>query len=254
MPRKQCFVIMPIGDQSFGSNKISASELRKKYDDLIKEAIKIADPTLEVTRADDVSLPGTITTDILTRIMHSDLVIADVTYPNPNVFYELGLRHASRSGTVIIRDKQGPQLPFDISHQRAIEYTNTASGLKDLGGDLKAVFDLFTRNPSATDNHFQELAKLTKYQFPSYANDENVEDEQTALIMEIFKTPDMLKLFSNLPDGEEPDPVETLRAMTKNPKLAESMARMMAKSGHLSFGNTEKKPSAQRSRTRKRRK
>ena len=94
MPLRTCFVVMPIGDQDVGNIKVAASELKAKYDDLIKEAIAKANPLLEVVRADEVSGPGMITSDIITRIMHSDLVVVDVTYPNPNVFYELGLRHA----------------------------------------------------------------------------------------------------------------------------------------------------------------
>ena len=95
---------MAIGEQSHDGTTVSAKELRSHYDDLIKEALLKARPNLEITRADDVAAPGAITSDILTRIMHSDLVVADVTYPNPNVYYELGLRHASKNGTVIIRD------------------------------------------------------------------------------------------------------------------------------------------------------
>src|SRR5262249_13797312 len=77
-------------------------QLRSRYDDLIREALLHADPTLEIMRADDVSAPGAITSDILTRLMHAEIVVADITFPNPNVFYELGLRHACRSGTIII--------------------------------------------------------------------------------------------------------------------------------------------------------
>ena len=109
---KTCFVVMPIGDQHFNNISITAGELKTRYDDLIKEAILRAAPELEIVRADEISRPGTITSDILTRIMHSDLVIADVTYPNPNVFYELGLRHACRPGTIIIKDKNSSRSPF----------------------------------------------------------------------------------------------------------------------------------------------
>lgn len=115
---KSVFVVMPIGDQSYGDVSITESELRDRYDHLIREALLKAAPDLEVMRADDVDAMGAITTDILTRIMHADIVIADVTYPNPNVFYELGLRHTSRNGTIIIRDRDGPRTPFDIAHLR----------------------------------------------------------------------------------------------------------------------------------------
>lgn len=89
-----CFVIMPIGTQTIGNTTITEDELKKKYDYIIKNAILKADPTLEVLRADEELNPGSISNDIFTKLMHSKYVIADITYPNPNVFYELGIRHA----------------------------------------------------------------------------------------------------------------------------------------------------------------
>jgi len=167
MASKKCFVIMPIGGQEFGAVKVTTADLKQRYDDLIKEAIQKADPSLEIVRADEVSFPGSITSDVITRIMHSDIVVADVTYPNPNVFYELGLRHACRVGTVIIRDKKGPRIPFDILHLRHIEYENTPSGLKALAEDLKKHFEYLEKNPEHPDNQFQELAQLSVTSFPN---------------------------------------------------------------------------------------
>jgi len=136
---------MPIGDQEFNGMKATADELKQRYNDLIKEAIQKADPLLEVVRADEVSEPGSITTDIITRIMQSHLVVAAATYPNPNVFYELGLRHACRVGTVIIRDKNGPKPPFDIVTLRHIEYENTPTGLKALSEKLRVLFPIWRK-------------------------------------------------------------------------------------------------------------
>src|SRR4029077_14017953 len=116
---------------------------------------------LDVVRADDVAAPGTITSDILTRLMHSDIVVCDASFPNPNVFYELGLRHACRLGTVIIKDRNSPSVPLDIARLRHIEYDNTPSGLKKLAEDFKSFLEHFAKNPERPDNHFQELAKVT---------------------------------------------------------------------------------------------
>lgn len=58
MAGETCFIIMAIGDQNYENVKVTAKDLRNKYDDLIKEAIKKARPGLEVTRADDIALPG----------------------------------------------------------------------------------------------------------------------------------------------------------------------------------------------------
>ncbi|MDK2970557.1 MAG: hypothetical protein PWP23_312 [Candidatus Sumerlaeota bacterium] len=254
MAPKQCLVIMPIGDQVVDGKTITMAELRKRYDDLIKEAIKIADPELEVTRADDVAMPGTITSDILTRIMHSPIVIGDVTFPNPNVFYELGLRHACRLGTVIIRDKEGPRLPFDIAHQRAVEYSNTPSGLKELGEKLKQVFGHFSRNPTVADNHLQELAQLTKYRFPDYSDKTEVEDPETVLFMEVMQTPSLMKLFIEAGEGAKPDPATLVAAIVENPKLAPLFAKMLVKSGSFSLTpNKQLPPAPPQRKSRKRR-
>jgi S-layer protein (TIGR01567 family) len=154
---------MPIGNQKIGDEMISAESLRSKYDDLIKEAILRAKPDLDVTRADDVDIPGVITNDILKRLMTSDYVVADITFPNPNVFYELGLRHACKIGTILIKEKSDVPLPFDIAHSRYIEYDNTGTGLKKLSQRLKKQFEWFENNKNIPDNQFIELANhITK--------------------------------------------------------------------------------------------
>jgi hypothetical protein len=210
MTTKTCFVVMPIGDQVFGDVKLTADELKRHYDDLIKEAILKADPSLEVVRADEVSLPGSITQEILTRLMHSDFVVADVTYPNPNVFYELGLRHACRVGTVIIRDKKGPKIPFDIAHLRHIEYDNTATGLKTLARELHTYFDHFGRNPDRPDNQLQELAKLTGYKFPKYGKDDG---SQAEMITAMMQSPEFMGLIFRQMNGEKIENSEFLQAL-----------------------------------------
>lgn len=161
-----CFVAMPIGDQQLPSGEIvSAHELRDRYSDLIKEAILCARPDAEVIRADEVADPGNITSDILYRLMDSDYVVADVTYPNPNVFYELGIRHACRPGTILIREATGPRVPFDISVLRYIEYHNTPTGLKKLSKGLQSRFNWFAANPGTPDNDFLAIASSRGFMF-----------------------------------------------------------------------------------------
>jgi hypothetical protein len=235
MAAKTCFVVMSIGEQKINGETISAARLKTKYDDLIKEAIIKARPNLEVVRADDIALPGTITTDIITRLMHSDYVVADVTYPNPNVFYELGLRHACRIGTIIIKDKAGPSVPFDIAHLRHVEYENTTSGLKELSSKLAKYFDYFDRDKKRPDNHFQELAQLTNYAFPNYTRAEEESPELTA-IMSILESPELLRLILRQREGEDIDQKELTEAVIKNPKVTQAFLQAMIKSGELSFG------------------
>jgi hypothetical protein len=75
----------------------------------------------EVTRADQISEPGQISRQIIERINDAAVVIADLSGHNPNVFYELAIRHAINKPVVQLIAK-GETIPFDISNQRTIEY------------------------------------------------------------------------------------------------------------------------------------
>ena len=112
---KKCFVICPIG--------VDGSEVRKRSDQWIRH---ILTPVLEAAgyvsdRADRMPKPGIITTQIITQLVEAPLVIADLTGANPNVFYELAVRHASRLPYIqmIRRDER---IPFDVHGVRTIEY------------------------------------------------------------------------------------------------------------------------------------
>lgn len=227
---KTCFVVMAIGDQNYGEYSATSAELKTRYSDLIKEAIEKAFPGLDVTRADEVSMPGSISSDIVARIIHSDFVIADVTYPNPNVFYELGLRHASRSGTIIIRDRSGPRVPFDISHLRYIEYDNTPTGLKELSLKLKEYFDFFEANPEKPDNHFLEFARYTKHKSYDYSEKESEVDEQSEMFMAMMQSPNLRNLLVSVLNGQEVSQEQLIMTMASDPEASLPLVRLIAKS------------------------
>lgn len=113
--KKICFVISPIGDDD--------SDTRKRSDQVLKHIITGAVEQLgyEVIRADKISEPGIITHQILQHIVDAPLVIADLTEHNPNVFYELALRHAIRKPLVQLI-KKGEVIPFDVAATRIIQF------------------------------------------------------------------------------------------------------------------------------------
>lgn len=108
-----CFYVTPIGDE--GSEQ-------RKHSDLFLGSI--VEPALEqfglkVIRADAIDKLGTITRQIIDYLLRSRLVIADLSFQNPNVFYELAIRHAARLPVVqIIRSAD--RVPFDVQQQRTI--------------------------------------------------------------------------------------------------------------------------------------
>ena len=70
-------------------------------------------------RADLISLPGIITTHIINHLLEDDLVIADITYKNPNVFYELAIRHYTDKPVIQIKE-YSEVIPFDVTTTRTI--------------------------------------------------------------------------------------------------------------------------------------
>jgi hypothetical protein len=111
---KTCFVVAPIGDEE--------SETRKRSDKVLKHIVRPVAKArgYEAVRADEISKPGLITTQVIERIANDDLVIADLSEWNPNVFYELAVRHALRKPLVQIIAK-GERIPFDVAAMRTIE-------------------------------------------------------------------------------------------------------------------------------------
>jgi hypothetical protein len=110
---KICFYITPIGDEG--------SEFRKHSDLFLESIISpvIQQFDLKVVRADQIDKPGTITNQIIEYIFKAKLVIADLSFHNPNVFYELALRHACRLPTIQLIRKID-RIPFDLSQSRTI--------------------------------------------------------------------------------------------------------------------------------------
>ena len=90
------------------------------YSDFLKPVLEGAG--FEVNRADDFESQQNILQDILRGITTSDLIIADLTGNNPNVFYELGLAHALRI-PVILATESIEEVPFDLRSYRVLEYS-----------------------------------------------------------------------------------------------------------------------------------
>jgi hypothetical protein len=118
-PKKKCFVIAPIGDDKSATREHSDLVLRYIINPVI-EALGFAPGE----RADHLGKPGVITTQILERIAQDDLVIADLTDHNPNVFYELAIRHGLRKPFVQMI-KADQRIPFDVGQQRTIKFDAT---------------------------------------------------------------------------------------------------------------------------------
>lgn len=115
---RTCFVIMPFD-----------TKYKEIYDEVYKPICD--NNTINCYRVDEISKPGSITKDIVDGIIDADLIIADLTDKNPNVFYELGIAHSTGSKTIMTCQKS-EKLPFDISNYRVIFYEQSINGAKQL--------------------------------------------------------------------------------------------------------------------------
>ena len=111
--KKQCFVIAPIGEPD--------SDTRKRSDQVLRHIIR---PAVEqcgyyAVRADEIDKPGVITSQVIQHVVNAPLVVADLTETNPNVFYELAIRHAIRKPLIQII-KKGERIPFDVAGLRTV--------------------------------------------------------------------------------------------------------------------------------------
>jgi hypothetical protein len=131
-----CFVVSPIGEPE---------SVERRHADLMLTAFiepALAELGLTAVRADKISVPGLITGQVMDHVARAKLVIADLSFGNPNVYYELALRHATRKPIVqIIRTAD--RLPFDVGQFRTVTIDMT---------------DIYTLVPQI-DLHRQEITR-----------------------------------------------------------------------------------------------
>ncbi|WP_374674494.1 tetratricopeptide repeat-containing protein [Ideonella sp.] len=110
--RPLCFVVQGFGlktDYTDGRQL----DLDASYD-VIKEAVERAG--LRCQRADEIVHAGTIDIPMYERLLHADLVIADLSTYNLNAAFELGVRYALRPRTTLVVAESKFKSPFDVNH------------------------------------------------------------------------------------------------------------------------------------------
>lgn len=144
---KKCFVICPIGEEG--------SPQRLHSDDLFDVVLK---PIAEVAgyvahRAIDKSRPGDITDAIMNDISSADLIIADITGANPNVFYELALAHVWGRPYILLSADDPLKVPFDINAQHVIRISRATFRAQDVAREaIKSQIEAIKSGSSIIEN------------------------------------------------------------------------------------------------------
>ena len=116
-PKKFCFVLMPF---------------ESDFDDIYQLGIKQSciDAGAYCERVDEQIFHESILERIYNQISKADIIIADMTNKNPNVFYEVGYAHALGKTTILLT-KKAEDIPFDLKQYPHIIYNSSISKLKE---------------------------------------------------------------------------------------------------------------------------
>lgn len=143
---KKCFIITPIGN----SNDVIFRHINGVIQSVIRPVLECYGFS-DIRAAHEMSEPGSINNQIVNRIINDDLVIANLTEKNPNVMYELCLRHVAAKPVIHICE-EGTNLPFDIKGERTIFYTNDMYGVNELKNELIKAMDTIDYEKEYKDN------------------------------------------------------------------------------------------------------
>lgn len=141
--RKKCFVLMPF-----------AEAYLEVYQEVYKPVCERNG--IECWRVDEIARPGSITRDIVEGILDADIIIADLTSRNPNVFYEVGIAHSVGNKTIMTAQSL-TDVPFDIANYRVLIYEQTIAGSKKLSRDLERAIQELLAALDRTNNPLQEV-------------------------------------------------------------------------------------------------
>ncbi len=147
-----CFVLMPFGVKTDGNKK--EIDFNKVYTSFIKKAIERAG--LLPVRADEEKGGGLIHKPMYERLLYCEFAVADLSFANANVFYELGIRHAVKPYTTVSIFESNTKLPFDVAPLRALPYNfeggevlNCAQKIRDLSDIIRLNLDAQQAQPDS---------------------------------------------------------------------------------------------------------
>lgn len=125
-----CYISAPFGKKSDPS-----SGLFIDFDDIYQTGIRPAVEAAGLTavRGDALQAGALIQKDVISAVLGSDIMIADLTTANPNVLYEVGVRHAARRGSTILVLASTGRFPFDIGYFKVLVYELGPDGVLDSG-------------------------------------------------------------------------------------------------------------------------
>lgn len=226
---KRCFVVSPIGG--------AGTDIRKNADQLYQHIIK---PVCEkcgflAQRVDEFNTSDSITQEILDALNDYELVIADLTGHNPNVFFEIGYRTKNEKPIIHLKRKD-ETIPFDVSAIRTFEYDLTDLDMVTATKDrLEQVIKNFkydeVKESKKGNSSFENnmiVASLNDIQYKIDVLTEEIKKKENETIKTVIET-------FNAQKSEPESSLETemmkilMPELIKNPNAADALLRLREK-------------------------
>ena len=228
---KRCFVISPIGNPG--------TDIRKNADQLYQHIIK---PVCEkcgfaAQRVDEFNTSGSITQEILDALNEYDLVIADLTGNNPNVFFEIGYRTKSQKPIIHLKRKE-EKLPFDVSAIRTFDYDLTDLDMVTATKErLEKVIKNFkydeVKDNKKNSNSFENnmiVASLNDIQYKIDVLAEEIRKKENETLKTVIETFNAQNAQKSEPVSLEMEMMKILMPeLIKNPNAADALLKLSDK-------------------------
>ncbi|WP_255151337.1 nucleoside 2-deoxyribosyltransferase [Halorarius halobius] len=161
---RNAFVILPFNEQ-----------FEELYKDIIEPVLE--EEGYEVNKADSMGSQRNIIEDVIKGIVNSDLLIADLTNLNPNVFYELGIAHGIGVPTVLITQDLD-ELPFDLSAYHTIEYSRVYNEIDELKEEISEIGENHMNGSVSFGNPVSDFTDIEIKQPPTEEEEETTDQVQ----------------------------------------------------------------------------
>ena len=153
MVKKLCFVIMPFSS----TNRCSTEDWTAIFENVHKPAITGSGHGYKCERSKIRT--GAFIKDIILQLNQADVVLADLTDMNPNVFYELGVRHALRNRTILVSQTMD-DIPSDLKQYGIILYNTTPKSVNEYKKKISEILKDIRNNPDRADNPVSDYLHL----------------------------------------------------------------------------------------------
>jgi hypothetical protein len=189
---KDAFVIMPFS----ATPTCTEAQWTETYDYVFRPAFLEAGYGCERAKP----MVGHVLSSIIDSLRGCRIVLADITDRNPNVFYELGIRHTLKKGTIIVsRDEK---VPSDLGGMWYVRYENSPAGVAKFKNEIKRLTQEIEQKPDRTDNPVMEYLDREKLSVSGFVNRENVK-KLSALYTEL--TGNLVVLYGGIKRGQRLD-------------------------------------------------